>query len=145
MQTRFLTDKRGQYLVQFVIWFPLLLLMLGMVLDGGMMYWQYRRAHNAVNIAAQAASQCVNIPHFLATNEVILDQAKASQVAQEYATLNSGGQVQIVGVHLHPQWISVRAQATIHTLFLQPAGIGSFTVGAEGRAYPAFGIALEGE
>lgn len=142
---RFLADRRGQYLVQFVIMFPMLLLMVGIVFDGGLMYWQYRRAHVAVNAAAQAASHCVDIDHFRDTNEVILRQAEARGVAQEYVALNGGGQVQGVSVDLSPYWLRVTGRATMHTLFLRLVGISSFSVEVEGLAYPAYGIAVEGE
>ena len=146
MQTkRFLTDNRGQYVVQLVVWFPVLLLMLGMVVDGGLIYWQYRRAHNAVNLAAQAASQCVDIPYFLAENRVRLDQAEAAGVASNYVALNGGGRVQLAGVYTYPYLVVVRGRATINTLFVQAAGLGPFTVEVEGQAYPAFGIAAEGQ
>ena len=142
---RFLADRRGQYLVQFVIVLPLLLLMIGVVLDGGLMYWQYRRAHIVVNTAAQAASHCVDIDHFRDTNEVILDESEARAVAQEYVALNGGGLVQDASVSLSPYWVRVSGRATINTLFLRLFGLGSFSVNVQGLAYPAYGIAQEGE
>ena len=141
----FLTARRGQFLVQFVVIFPLLLLMIGVVLDGGLMYWQYRRAHIAVNAAAQAASHAVDTEHFRNTNEVILDQAQAAQVAQEYLACNGGGRVQLVSIEATPYLVRVNARATISTIFLRLAGIDSFSVRVQGMAYPAYGIRTEGE
>jgi len=138
-------DRRGQFLVQFVVIFPLLLLMIGVVLDGGLMYWQYRRAHIAVNAAAQTASHCVDIEHFRDTNEVILDQAQAARIAREYLDLNGGGRVQLVSIEATPYFIRVSGRATISTIFLRLAGINGFSVQVHGLAYPAFGIRTEGE
>jgi len=62
----------GQYLVQTVILLPMMMILVGLVVDGGWMYWQYRRAEIAVNAAAQAASHAIDVEYFRETNQVRL-------------------------------------------------------------------------
>ncbi len=145
MLKRFFHDARGQYLVQTVILFPLLMLLIGMVLDGGWMYWQYRRAEVAVNASAQAASHAIDIEYFRETDQIRLDAAEAAGVAYDFANLNRRGNVTLTGIQISPNLIVVNGTTTIPTIFLRLAGISSFTMRVQGTAYPAFGINQEGQ
>lgn len=145
MVKRFYKDTRGQFLVQFVILFPLMLLLIGLVLDGGWMYWQYRRADVMVNAAAQAASHAIDINHFRQTNQVRLDQGEAVAVAYDFINLNRRGDITVTGMQLGEDQIAVNATARIPTIFFRLAGIPFFDVRVNGTAYPAFGINIEGQ
>lgn len=145
MLKRFYQDTRGQFLVQFVILFPLMLLLIGMVLDGGWMYWQYRRADVMVNAAAQAASHAIDINHFRATDQVRLDRGEAVAVAYDFINLNRRGNITVTGMRLGREEIAVNATARIPTIFFRLAGIPFFDVRVNGTAYPAFGINFEGQ
>lgn len=145
MLKRFYKDTRGQFLVQFVILFPLMLLLIGLVLDGGWMYWQYRRAAVMVNAAAQAASHAIDINHFRATDQVRLDRAEAVAVAYDFINLNRRGNITVTGMRLGRDEIAVNATARIPTIFFRLAGIPFFDVRVNGTAYPAFGINFEGQ
>lgn len=145
MIKRFYKDTRGQFLVQFVILFPLMLLLIGLVLDGGWMYWQYRRADVMVNAAAQAASHAIDINHFRQTNQVRLDQGEAVAVAYDFINLNRRGDITVTGMQLEQDQIAVNATARIPTIFFRLAGIPFFDVRVNGTAYPAFGINIEGQ
>ncbi len=138
-------DERGEWLVQFVILFPLLIVMIGLVLDGGWMYWQYRRAEVTVNAAAQAASHAIDIGTFRQKNQVILDAGQATSIAATFVRLNAGGDLKSVSIFVAPRLITVGGVATIRTIFFQLFGIGSLTVRVQGQAYPAFGINVEGQ
>ncbi len=142
---KFRDDVRGQFLVQFVILFPLMLLLIGLVLDGGWMYWQYRRADTMVNAAAQAASHAIDINHFRATNQVRLDRGEAAGVASDFINLNRRGHITLTSIRLGRDQIAVNATARIPTIFLRMAGIPFFDVRVNGTAYPAFGINFEGQ
>ncbi len=137
---RFCDDTRGEFLVQTVILFPLLMLLIGLVLDGGWMYWQYRRAEVTVNAAAQAASHAIDIQYFRQTNQIRLDTGQAAGVASDFVNLNRRGNVTLTGIQIAPNRITVNGAATIPTIFLRLAGIGSLTMHVQGTAYPAFGI-----
>lgn len=141
----FRRDTRGQFLVQFVILFPLMLLLVGLVLDGGWMYWQYRRADTMVNAAAQAASHAIDINRFRATNQVRLNRGGAAGVAADFINLNRRGNITLTSIRVGREQIAVYATARIPTLFLRMAGIPFFDVAVNGTAYPAFGINFEGQ
>lgn len=132
-------------MIQTVILFPVMMLLIGLVLDGGWMYWQYRRAEVTVNAAAQAASHAIDINHFRRTDEVSLNNGQAVAVANDFIQLNRRGRISLTNVRVSSQQIVVNATATIPTIFFRLAGIPSLTVNVEGKAYPAFGIDREGQ
>jgi Flp pilus assembly protein TadG len=137
-------DERGQYLVQFVIIFPIMLILVGLVIDGGLMYWQYRRAEIAVESAAQAASHEIDVDHYRTSNEVVLSP-QASVVAHQIAAANTSGQMIVDGVTVAPRQITVHATAHIQTFFFRIFGIASLSMQMQASAYPAFGINGEGQ
>ncbi len=141
----FWRDARGEFLVQTVILFPMLMLLIGLVLDGGWMYWQYRRAEVTVNAAAQAASHAIDIEYFRQTDQVRLNNGEAAGVAYDFVNLNRRGNVSLTGIQISPNLIVVNGKATIPTIFLRLAGIHSLTMQVQGKAYPAFGINQEGQ
>ncbi len=138
-------DERGQYLVQTVILLPMMIILVGLVLDGGWMYWQYRRAEIAVNAAAQAASHAIDVNYFRATNQVRLDQSEAWTAASGFVNINERGQMQVTSIFIGNNQVVVDANAQVQTIFFRLAGISSLSMRVEGRAYPAFGINTEGQ
>jgi Flp pilus assembly protein TadG len=138
-------DQRGQYLVQTVILLPLLMVLVGLVLDGGWMYWQYRRAEIAVNAAAQAASHAIDVDYFRETNQVRLNTGEAYGVASGYVNINQRGQMQVTGIYISSDRVFIDANAQVQTIFFRLAGISSLSMRVEGQAYPAFGINREGQ
>ena len=145
MLKRWIRDQRGSFLIQTVILFPVMILLVGLVLDGGWMYWQYRRAEVMVNAAAQAASHAIDINHFRSTDQVRLHRGQATGIANNFIQLNRRGHITLTGVRVRADQITVNATATIPTIFFRLAGIPSLTVRVEGKAYPAFGINFEGQ
>ncbi|CAG0945069.1 hypothetical protein ANRL1_02101 [Anaerolineae bacterium] len=140
-----LCDERGQYLVQTVVLLPMLMILVGLVLDGGSMYWQYRRAEITVNAAAQAASHAIDVEYFRQTNQVRLDSGEAWSAASGFVNINQRGQMQVTGIQIGNNQVIVNANAEVQTIFFRLAGISSLSMRVEGRAYPAFGINMEGQ
>lgn len=140
-----LRDERGQYLVQTVILLPMMMILVGLVLDGGWMYWQYRRAEITVNAAAQAASHSIDVEYFRQTNQVRLDAGEAWSAASGFVNINQRGQMQVTGIQIGNNQVIVNANAEVQTIFFRLAGISSLSMRVEGRAYPAFGINVEGQ
>jgi Flp pilus assembly protein TadG len=138
-------DEAGQYLVQTVILLPMMMILVGLVLDGGWMYWQYRRAEIAVNAAAQAASHAIDVEYFRETNQVRLDTGEAWSAASGFVNINQRGQMQVTGIYVGNNQVIVNANAEVQTIFFRLAGISSLSMRVEGRAYPAFGINTEGQ
>jgi len=138
-------DEQGQYLVQTVFLLPMMMILVGLVLDGGWMYWQYRRAEIAVNAAAQAASHAIDVEYFRETNQVRLDAGEAWSAASGFVNINQRGQMQVTGIFIGNNQVIVNANAQVQTIFFRLAGISSLSMRVEGRAYPAFGINVEGQ
>lgn len=138
-------DERGQYLVQTVILLPMMMILVGLVLDGGWMYWQYRRAEITVNAAAQAASHAIDVDYFRETNQIRLEQGEAWSAASGFVNINQRGQMYVTGIYISNNQVILNANAEVQTIFFRLAGISSLSMRVEGRAYPAFGINTEGQ
>lgn len=138
-------DQRGEYLVHFVLLFPVAIVMLGLVVDGGFMYQQYRYAQTTVEAAAQAASHEIDVNHFRTTDEVVLDQSSATAIAQKFIALNKTRYLVQTQITTQPTRIMVWGKAKIPTIFFRIFGIRELVVTVSGQGYPAYGINHEGE
>lgn len=142
---KFFSDERGEYLVQFVLLFPLAIVMLGLVIDGGFMYQQYRAAQTTVEAAAQAASHEIDANYFHTTSQVVLDRGKATAIAQRFVNLNKSQYLVKTKITAERRRITVWGQAKIPTIFFKIFGVSELVVTVSGQGYPAFGINQEGE
>jgi len=142
---RFWLDQGGEYLVHFVLLFPVAVVMLGLVIDGGFMYQQYRAAQTTVEAAAQVASHEIDVNHFRATNQVVLDRSAATAIAQQFVNLNKSKYLVKTRITTQPTRITVWGQAKIPTIFFKIFGVSELVVTVSGQGYPAFGINREGE
>lgn len=138
-------DQRGEYLVQFVLLFPLAIVMLGLVIDGGFMYQQYRAAQTTVEAAAQVASHEIDVNHFRVTNQIVLDRSAATVIAQEFVNLNKSQYLVKTKITAERRRITVWGLAKIPTIFFRIFGVSELVVTVSGLGYPAFGINQEGE
>ena len=141
-----LIEKKGQYLFQLALMTPLLLALMGLVADGGVAYAHYRHALNAVDVAAQAAAQCVDTAHFIRTNQVRLSAGDATSAGWWYGLANSGqvSRVQITGVEvIPPRTVRVYAQTELPTIFMQALGFSNQVVTVVGEAHNTYGIRHE--
>lgn len=149
-QRRFLEDERGQVLYQTALGLMTLLVFLGLVVDGGLMLANYRRAQLTVDTAAQAASHAVSIEVFWTSNSVVL----ASQIAENRArwiidrngvATNGRRLLENVQVACGTNWVRVTGQAHLPTFFMRMFGIPEVSVPVRSVAYPAYGIEREWE
>lgn len=138
-------DQRGEYLVQFVLLFPVAIVMLGLVIDGGFMYQQYRAAQTTVEAAAQVACHEIDVNHFRVTNQVVLDRSAATVIAQEFVNLNKSEYLVKTKITAERRRITVWGLAKIPTIFFRIFGVSELVVTVSGQGYPAFGINQEGE
>jgi uncharacterized membrane protein len=132
-------------MVLMVIALPLAMVLVGLVVDGGLMYLAHRATTTAANLSAQAASHAVDEEYYRQTNLLRLDQARALGVAQQYAALNHGGDIAVTGIALEGRWVTVGVVTHYDTMFLRLAGINRVSLHARGRAYAAYGIDREGQ
>ncbi len=138
-------ECRGQVLFQLALITPLLLALLGLVADGGLAYARYRRAQNAVDLAAQAAAQEIDTAHFVQTNQVRLSSSRAAATGWWVGWANGqGGAVRITSVEvIAPRTVRVVGQTELPTLFMQALGFPARIITVIGKAHNTYGIRSE--
>jgi len=140
-----LDNRKGQTLFQTALFLPLLFVVIGLVVDGGLAFADYRHAQITADLAAHAASHRIDPDVFAATNQVVLDYQAALDAAVNCASRNSGGQVTITSITLEPRMVTVEGNARLRTIFMRIVGVPEITVRVVGKAYPAYGIEWEGQ
>lgn len=138
-------DEQGQVLVWFLILIPLIVALIGLVVDGGLMYRWHRRAQIAADVAAQAAGHEIDAAQFKASNQVVL-KSSAWEVAQQYATANYAGRtIRVLSVGVINNRIRVICRAQVPTIFMRMIGIEGAQTTVRAQAYPAYGLNVEGQ
>jgi len=113
-----------------------LILMAGLVLDGGLILAAKRRATNEAEAAARAGAQQVNIDIYRSSGRFVLDSARARAAAVAYlAATGDRGTVRVGG-----DQVAVTVQLTQPMQILGVAGIGSQTVTGRGVARAERGV-----
>ncbi len=118
-----------------------LLLMLGLVVDGGRQLIAYRRAANVAEQAARAGAGALN-PAGLRTGSYSLDPAAATTAARRYlSAAQPDGQITASSVTVTGNTVTVTIRRT--TTFLAAVGITGVTATAGGRAQLVHGVAAQ--
>jgi Flp pilus assembly protein TadG len=113
-----------------------LLLLVGLVFDGGLLLAAKRQAINEAEAAARAGAQAVATGTYRATGIVRLDPARARAAASHYLVATGHrGTVGVAGDR-----VTVTVQITQPTRLLTLAGIGRVTVTGRGAARPTRGV-----
>ncbi|NOH12462.1 MAG: hypothetical protein HND51_12515 [Chloroflexi bacterium] len=132
-------EERGQMLVIFAVGLLLLVLLLGLVVDVGGMSLTYARAQLAIDEAAIAASQGVNLQRFYTHNELQLQPSVAAGRAGQFLSTNGGGLVELTSIHVTPDQVFLTGQAT-YSPFIIGFLTGDVTMTVSGESRPDFGI-----
>ena len=137
--------QRGQILLLFAVVLPVLAAMVALMADIGGAAITYHRAQVALDAAAFAAAQAVDLDALDHTQRLQLDPYLAGQLAGQYASLNSRGQLQIVSFYVDRDTVYVTGQMMYRTLFASALGIDTVRARVVSSATPGFGIATGGE
>jgi hypothetical protein len=115
----------------FVVVFTLaLILMAGLVLDGGLTLGAKIQAINEAQAAARAGTQAIDLATFRATGQITLDPAQATTDADNYlAAAGHTGTVEVNG-----DQVTVTVSITQPMQILSIAGINHLTVTGTGTA-----------
>ncbi len=130
-----LRDRLGEpeagMVTAFVVIFTVaLLVMAGLVLDGGLALSAKVRAIDDAQAAARAGAQAINIALYRSTGQITLDPAEASADAEQYlAQAGQSGTVTVNG-----DQVTVTITVTQPTQLLPLAGIHHLTVSGSGTA-----------
>ena len=113
-----------------------LLLVAGLVYDGGAVLAARRQANDLADNAARAAAQAVDVDVLRADASVALDPLAAEAAAEEYlAATGHDGEVMVTADR-----VAVTVAVTARMTLLQLAGVGDRTVTATGEARLVRGI-----
>lgn len=127
----------GQITVFVVVMTAALILVAGLVLDGGLTLATRERALSEAQQAARAGAQGINLATYRQTGTLILDPAQAAADAHRYlAATGYQGSVQVTG-----NVVTVEVTATQRMQILDAAGLTAVTVHAAASAAPQRGIA----
>ena len=132
--------QEGQILAWAVILLPLFLALVGLVLDSGVLWVQFRRARWAADGAAVAAASEMDYVLFHNQGAVALS-GNALSTARHYARLNHPD-LHISHVYVHANTIYVRGWVVVDTVFLGLFGVPDVTITVEGREQPGWGVTL---
>ena len=126
-----LGDAESGMVTAFVVIFTLaLLLMAGLVLDGGLALAAKVQAIDDAQAAARAGAQAIDIPTYRASGQITLDPAQAIADAEHY--LAAAGQVGTVSVN--GEQVTVTVTVIQATQILSLAGVSHLTETATGTA-----------
>lgn len=135
----------GQIILAFVALLSLFFLLFALIVDIGGATMKYKEAQGAVHAAAYAASHGVDLNKFYQRNELELEPARASAMAGQYASVNSGGSVRIVNIYVADDQVWVTGTASYNTRFLHFIGIPSYNIVVTASSEPAYGITEKGQ
>ncbi len=135
----------GQIAVMLALLLPVLLGLVGLVVDGGLLLVQYRRGQVTIDSAALAAAARLDEALFEETNQVQLNAADAYSQAMLYAQLNGQGRVAITGVSIEGPRVRVSGQMSSPTIFMRLFGINQVHIRLQASAELKHGITEEGQ
>ena len=123
-------DDSGTVTAFVVVFMSALLLMAGLVLDGGLALAAKVDAIDEAQAAARAGAQAVDVPTYRSTGQVTLDPAEAVADADAYlAATGRTGTVSVQG-----EQVTVTVTIAQPTEILSLVGVGHITVTGTGTA-----------
>jgi hypothetical protein len=131
-----MTGDGGQVTAFVVVMAVALILLAGLVLDGGLTLAARERAIGEAQEAARAGAQGINLVAYRQSGNLILNPSLAVADAQRYlASTGTQGTVQVNG-----NVVTVTVTITQRMQVLDAAGLSSITVHASASATPDRGI-----
>ena len=137
--------ESGQVLVLFAVVLPVLAAMVALMVDIGGAAITYHRAQVASDAAAFAAAQAIDVDVLDHTQRLELNPYFAGQLAGQYASLNSRGELQIISFYVDRDTVYVTGQMVYRTLFASALGIDTIRARVASSATPGFGIVSGGQ
>ena len=135
------SHERGQVAVAFMATLMVLLGLVGLVVDGGMMFINYRIGRIAVDSAALAAAVQLDLDSFTAPmNRVELNAGDAFRAAVYQAGVNGHGRVSIASVSVAGNQVTVTGSVSSPTFFLRLFNVPAVTFRLTAEAELAYGI-----
>ena len=130
---------RGQALIWVALLLPLLLSIVGLALDGGIVFAARRQAQNTADAAARAGAQEIDVARYRETDEVVLDNRWARYEARRYLA-GLGERNATVDIAGNQVFVTVRREVQLS--FLRLVGVASVGIEASAVAAPFYGISV---
>ncbi len=126
----------GQVTAFVVVMLTALILVVGLVLDGGLILAARLRALDQAQEAARAGAQAIDLQAYRQRGVLQLQPAQAVAAAQTYLNaVGASGTARVAG-----QQVIVNVRRTQQMQILSLVGLGSVTVHATAHAHPVRGI-----
>lgn len=131
---------KGQALVLLVLALPFLLSIVGLVIDGGIVFDARRELQNMADGAARAGAMQVDVDEYRRSNgkTVVLVETEAETASRRY--LEAGAQQVRAQVQAGPQQVQVQAEREVRLSFLSLVGFDTVIVQATAFAEVHHGI-----
>jgi Flp pilus assembly protein TadG len=135
-----LSGQHGQVIVWVAVMLPLLLSIIGLTIDGGLVFSARRELQNAADSAARAGAMQVDERAYRESGgeRVVLDEGAARRVAAEY--LGSTGAGLDARITTESQRVVVQVSREVPTSFMRLAGINRVRISATAPAELRYGI-----
>ncbi len=124
---------------------PVILAMTGLLVDGGRLIVEYKRAQVAIDSAAFAAAQRIDRGQFFRDQIVVIDPGEAVTIGSLYGSLNSRGTVKVTSIEVYGNVVVARGYAEIDPIFLKMFGAGQVHLDLVSQASPLYGVLREGQ
>ena len=130
----------GQAIVWAAVMLPLLLAVVGLAIDGGIVFDNRRALQDVADSAARAGAMQIDQQIYRSSSgqTIVLDQPDAQQVAAEY--VSSQGTGMTATVQTDAQHVVVTVNRAVPTSFLRIVGIDSVQISAKATAEVQHGI-----
>lgn len=133
---RRLREESGQVTPFVVVFVAALMLMAGLVIDGGLALAAKVRAIDEAQAAARAGAQALDLRAYRTSDTVVLDPARAAAAARSYlSSTGDSGQVRVSG-----DTVFVTVTIAQPTQILGLAGLHALTVTGSGTATAVRGV-----
>jgi Flp pilus assembly protein TadG len=131
---------RGQALLVLVLALPVLLAVLGLVVDGGIVFDSRRELQNVADGAARVGAMQVDIDAYRRSDgqKVVLSESAAEEAAREYLARESAEVRTLVEAEL--EFVIVRVQRDVSLAFLSLAGFDTVEIEAVATAHIRYGV-----
>ncbi|MFN8472785.1 MAG: pilus assembly protein TadG-related protein [Anaerolineae bacterium] len=133
-------EDAGQAIVWVAVMLPLFLAIVGLTIDGGIVFSARRELQNVADSAARAGAMQIDqrVYRESAGQQVVLDAGAAQDVALAYVAGQQGALS--AGVSVEPRGVIVQVERDVPTSFLRLVGIQSAHVTATAAAQARSGI-----
>ncbi len=133
-------EDAGQAIVWVAVMLPLFLAIVGLTIDGGIVFSARRELQNVADSAARAGAMQIDqrVYRESAGQQVVLDTGAAQDVALSYVAGQRGALS--AGVSVEPRGVIVQVERDVPTSFLRLVGIQSAHVTATAPAQARAGI-----